>query len=657
MTDTPPGEPPTPRLLDQVRHAIRLRHYSRRTEDAYAGWIRRFILFHGKRHPVTMGEPEITRYLSWLAVEKNPSWGDAKVESAQLLSIAARRNAMTGSSRRISTAAVGLFLIVCPFLVTSAALCQEFSWAPRTPATSPLARSQHALAYDEARGRVVLFGGATGLGLVADTWEWDGTNWIQKPGTGPRARYGHAMAYDGTHVVLFGGQAANGDYLADTWEWDGANWIQQTPAVSPPARIYHTMAYDSVRGRVVLFGGGNPAGYLADTWEWNGADWVELHPVASPSARYGHALAYDRASQRVVLFGGWDVFYLNDTWEWNGTNWTERHPAASPSLRRFHAMAFDRARGRVVLFGGNGADYDDTWEWDNTNWTQRAPTTSPQARYQHALVYDSAHGHVVLFGGDAPAGGLLADTWQYPGCSPFADQSLYGRLLFPSLCTRDASTLAQDVYARTVAGVYRGAHDNLYLSSDGMRFAPLAVDDVVHVNGLDSGLGPYTRRPGVPPFLLDVPIESNLVALPAQNVTSLMPLGQSTTVFESLDTDRAIYGSTAVYLVADCGTLMSQSPLQINFISHDDQVTGQPPEFDVRYGLISQLRIDKDFRNAACLGHFFDTPATITSGDPNVGDGYYFLVRGTSSASCNNYGDSTLTPDPRRALDGAAQCQ
>jgi integron integrase len=77
MTSIPTGEtapatpaPPKPRLLEQVRHAIRLRHYSRRTEDAYAGWIRRFILFHGKRHPATMGEPEITRYLSWLAVEK-----------------------------------------------------------------------------------------------------------------------------------------------------------------------------------------------------------------------------------------------------------------------------------------------------------------------------------------------------------------------------------------------------------------------------------------------------------------------------------------------------------------------------------------------------------------------------------------------------------
>src|SRR4249919_884427 len=56
-----------PRLLDQVRQAIRLRHYSPRTEEAYVGWVRRFILFHGKRHPNGMGEAEIGAFLSDLA--------------------------------------------------------------------------------------------------------------------------------------------------------------------------------------------------------------------------------------------------------------------------------------------------------------------------------------------------------------------------------------------------------------------------------------------------------------------------------------------------------------------------------------------------------------------------------------------------------------
>ncbi len=56
-----------PRLLDRVREAIRARHYSRRTETAYVGWIRRFVLFHGKRHPEQMGVAEVTLYLTSLA--------------------------------------------------------------------------------------------------------------------------------------------------------------------------------------------------------------------------------------------------------------------------------------------------------------------------------------------------------------------------------------------------------------------------------------------------------------------------------------------------------------------------------------------------------------------------------------------------------------
>jgi integron integrase len=61
----PPGQP---RLLDRVRTAIRTRHYSLRTEEAYVGWIKRFIFFHNKRHPAEMGEPEINAFLSHLAV-------------------------------------------------------------------------------------------------------------------------------------------------------------------------------------------------------------------------------------------------------------------------------------------------------------------------------------------------------------------------------------------------------------------------------------------------------------------------------------------------------------------------------------------------------------------------------------------------------------
>ena len=59
------------KLLDEVQEVLRRRHYSIRTEHTYVDWIKRFIYFHGKRHPREMGAPEISRFLSHLATEGN----------------------------------------------------------------------------------------------------------------------------------------------------------------------------------------------------------------------------------------------------------------------------------------------------------------------------------------------------------------------------------------------------------------------------------------------------------------------------------------------------------------------------------------------------------------------------------------------------------
>ena len=72
-------------LLDQVRERIRLKHYSIRTEQAYVDWIRRFILFHGKRHPAEMGGPEIVAFLTYLAIERNVAAATQNLARSALL--------------------------------------------------------------------------------------------------------------------------------------------------------------------------------------------------------------------------------------------------------------------------------------------------------------------------------------------------------------------------------------------------------------------------------------------------------------------------------------------------------------------------------------------------------------------------------------------
>ena len=71
QTISPTDSPAKPKLLEQVRHVIRRKHFSLRTEQAYTDWIRRFILFHRKRHPLEMGEAEVTQFLTHLARVNN----------------------------------------------------------------------------------------------------------------------------------------------------------------------------------------------------------------------------------------------------------------------------------------------------------------------------------------------------------------------------------------------------------------------------------------------------------------------------------------------------------------------------------------------------------------------------------------------------------
>ena len=74
-----------PRLLDQVRAACRVRHYSLRTEQAYVYWVRRFVLAHGKRHPRDMGGPEVAAFLTTLATTHDVAAGTQNQALSALL--------------------------------------------------------------------------------------------------------------------------------------------------------------------------------------------------------------------------------------------------------------------------------------------------------------------------------------------------------------------------------------------------------------------------------------------------------------------------------------------------------------------------------------------------------------------------------------------
>ena len=141
-------------------------------------------------------------------------------------------------------------------------------WTPRDPARVPAWRTDAMFVYDQQRGRTVMFGGYVGTvnsSATSETWEWDGESWVLRAlSPVPNARGGCAGAYDEARnrIVMFGGVNRT-----DTWEFDGTAWTQRSPATSPSARTYHSMVYDRIRQRVLLHGGNVGGAANGETWE------------------------------------------------------------------------------------------------------------------------------------------------------------------------------------------------------------------------------------------------------------------------------------------------------------------------------------------------------------------------------------------------------
>jgi hypothetical protein len=319
-----------------------------------------------------------------------------------------------GRALRIAAATAGTWMLaVSP---AAAQPCSGLVWTPASSA-GPSARYDHAMVYDGARQKVLLFGGRDTIRFYGDTWEWDSaaSSWTLRASGGPSARYGHALAYDPARqkVILFGGRGAT-SHLGDTWEWDGASgtWTFLSNT-GPTPRHYHAMAHDPQRGRTVSFGGIGNGPAHADTWEWDGTTWAHLSN-AGPTPRFNLGMAYSPTRHRVVLYGGTDGRLCPaDTLGWDGVGWAQ-FPLASPLGRFSNEAVWDTPNQRLLLFGGTtigctpgGGALDEAWSWDG-QWL-RLSTLGAGPRFGHAAAYDDSAGAVVMHGG-AGQSALHGDT-------------------------------------------------------------------------------------------------------------------------------------------------------------------------------------------------------------------------------------------------------
>ena len=372
---------------------------------------------------------------SWESVGAGEGpWPAACAGSAATFHHAARRLVLFGGTDAVGT----------PRRETWTWAGETLAWTDRTPDPArPVARRAHALAYDAHRGVAVLFGGLAGEPLD-DLWRWDGWRgaWTdltppdRPEGAWPPARKGHALAWDDVRdrLLLFGGCAALDVYwacaepLADLWAWspeDGWSSLAPDPLPSPwpAAGEGRTLVFDGPRDRLVLHGGG------ADVWEWRGGEavWERHEPpggeVAWP-ALSRHAAVLDGPSGLVVVTGGQDLLTWDENpwiWGWDGEQgtWAQLYSGQLLISRMAHGLVFDPWRDALLQFGGlvgGSRVAADLLEWSprrgHLRWGKLAPLgQGPSARQEPGMVYDAARRRTLLFGGRGQMSSH-ADTWE-----------------------------------------------------------------------------------------------------------------------------------------------------------------------------------------------------------------------------------------------------
>ncbi|MFH2109678.1 MAG: kelch repeat-containing protein [Candidatus Bathyarchaeota archaeon] len=336
-------------------------------------------------------------------------------------------------------------LLLCIILQTSAQL-------PSTLATdsNPSERYGAAMAYDEANGRLILFGGSEWDDTPTfydDTWAYNysSNEWVElSPAVRPPPRFNPGVAYipDRQAILIFGGYKPPERNLGDTWLFDVKTdtWRELEPSNSPTPRSNVGMAYDTKNGKVILFGGSSNSEYpTSDTWayDFEANTWTEMHPAAFPKPQYGVGMVYDSLNERILLLEGhWvtrESGAVRDgydgglyTYDYAADTWTKIE-CSTPPGRYWYSTAYDNDLGRMIVFGGirwiggYGNMYDETWVYDSeTNTWSKSIEKGPEKRYISGMAYDQGGGVTVLFGGavvvgDAPGGGDLreyySDTW------------------------------------------------------------------------------------------------------------------------------------------------------------------------------------------------------------------------------------------------------
>ena len=354
------------------------------------------------------------------------------------------------------------------------------------------------MAFHEGWGRTVLFGSSSS---DFKTWVWDGVQWAALPVSNSFVPSDACAAYDSLHgrMILFGGSSSDNATreLGTNGVWAV---LPISATVAPPPRSAAAMAYDSDRARIILFGGIASTTVRADVWEFDGAgvgSWTARG--IGPGARHYAAMTYDPVRHRVVLQGGIPSYQgqaLSSTYEYDPAQqlWTLRADDG-PAWRDSACMVTDTARSAVLLFGGwsgggttVGAVRNDTWRFDGAHLGGTVVVQAPQ-NLTVALGQPASLSIVV--------NAALGYQW-YRNSVPLSDGGTVSGSQSPTLSISAAARVDSASYAVVVHGScgdisrigYITVEDpNCYLNCDHSTAPPIlnAIDFQCFINKFAAG--------------------------------------------------------------------------------------------------------------------------------------------------------------------------
>lgn len=202
-----------------------------------------------------------------------------------------------------------------------------------------------------------------------------------------------------------------------------------TPLPDGFPRVYQRAIYDSLRTRMLVFGGADSL-FEGDVHALSLSGppgWSEVLPSGTPPhARDAHGQVYDPVRDRMLIFGGAYVFGItqleyNDVWAMSlgpSPAWTQLAPTGTkPAQRHAHCMIYDPVRDRLVIFGGRDVigDRNDVWELPLSTlaWNQLTPSgTPPTAREHAAAIYDPVRDRMIVYGGFDGKPTWNGDVWE-----------------------------------------------------------------------------------------------------------------------------------------------------------------------------------------------------------------------------------------------------